>query len=56
MSRLLDPKKEGETDFPFQYTPSVKTDVKTTIERARERQKEEAAQRLKNVIQRRFAK
>lgn len=54
MSRLLDPKKNGA--FPFVYRNSSSTDVKATIEKARQKQKEEAAQRLKNVISRRFAK
>jgi hypothetical protein len=37
-------------DKSFDYTPSHRTDVKKTIERAREKQKEEAAARLRNVI------
>ena len=54
MSRLLDPKRDGK--YPFEYRNSASTDVRQTIEKARQRQKEEAAQRLKNVISRRFAK
>jgi hypothetical protein len=41
-------------DKSFVYTASHQTDVRKTIERAKEKQKEEAAARLKNVIQRRF--
>ena len=54
MSRLLDPKKNGV--FPFEYRNSSSTDVKATFEKARQKQKEELANRLRNVIQRKFYK
>jgi hypothetical protein len=49
------------TDKDFVYVPADRTDVKATFTRIRkeqqeirEKKKEEAAARLKNVIQRRF--
>lgn len=54
MSRLLDPKKDGK--YPFEYRNSASTDVRATLEKARQRQKEEAESRLRNVIQRNFDK
>ena len=49
MARLLDPKKNGV--FPFEYRNSSSTDLKETFEKARRKQKEEAAWRLKNAIE-----
>lgn len=56
MARLLD-KRDPNGLFPFDYTPSVETDVRKTWERARLRIEEEkkkerdnAAWRLRNVI------
>ena len=41
MSRLLDPKKNGQ--FPFSYRPAASTDVRLTFEAARKRMEEEKA-------------